>query len=160
MNFKLQLIYLVILPSFLGLGVNYLNTNSLPLIAKPIIKISSPDDLKSSSNLAKIREIDIKLASELHSENTLFVDARSKEYLSNGVIPGAIFNDDIDILSSKIDSIIGIDSAFVVYCSDDDCGSSKDLAFELQDLGFTNILVFSGGWKSWTELGLEIQKYE
>lgn len=160
MNFKLQLIYLVILPSFLGLGVNYLNTNSLPLIAKPIVKISSPDDLKSSSNLAKIREIDIKLASVLHSKNTLFVDARSKEYLYNGVIPGAIFNDDIDILSSKIDSIIGIDSAFVVYCSDDDCGSSKDLAFELQDLGFTNILVFSGGWKSWTELGLEIQKYE
>jgi rhodanese-related sulfurtransferase len=160
MNFRLQFIYLIIVPSFLGLGVNFINQNSLPLVAKSIEEITSSDHLKSSNQLANIRKIDIKLALELYSKKTLFVDARSEEYLSDGIIPGAIFNDDIEILSSKIDSVIGLDSAFVVYCSDDDCGSSEDLAFELQDLGFTNILVFSGGWKSWTDSGYEIQKYE
>lgn len=160
MNFRLQFIYLIIVPSFLGLGVNFINQNSLPLVAKSIEEITSSDNLKSINQLANIRKIDIKLALDLYSKKTLFVDARAEEYLSDGIIPGAIFNDDIEILSSKIDSVIGLDSAFVVYCSDDDCGSSEDLAFELQDLGFTNILVFSGGWKSWTDSGYEIQKYE
>lgn len=160
MNLKIQFVYLIVLPSFIGLGVNFLNTKSLPIIAKPIEKISSTNSLKINDNIANIREIDINVALSLHSKNTLFIDARSEEYLSEGIIPNAIFNDDIDQLSFVIDSIIGMDSAFVVYCSDDDCGSSEDLAFELQDLGFTNILVFSGGWKSWTESGFEIEKYE
>lgn len=160
MNYKLQFIFLIFLPSLLGLGVNYLNTNSLPLIAKPIEKVSSAEELKSRNTMVKIHEIDIEMALELYSKKALFVDARAEEYISEGFIPGAIFSDDIAILSSKIDSAIGIDSAFVVYCSDDDCGSSEELAFELEDLGFTNILVFSGGWKSWTESGYDIQKYE
>ncbi len=48
----------------------------------------------------------------------------------------------------------------VVYCSDDDCGSSEELAYELQEIGFMNILVFKGGWKSWTEDGLETETHE
>ena len=48
----------------------------------------------------------------------------------------------------------------MIYCSDDDCGSSEELAYELQDLGFSNILVFKGGWKSWTDAGLEIERNE
>jgi len=48
----------------------------------------------------------------------------------------------------------------VVYCSDDDCGSSEELAYELQEIGFMNILVFKGGWKSWTEAGFEIETHE
>ena len=68
--------------------------------------------------------------------------------------------DDIDSLSTQIESRIGFDSPFIIYCSDDDCGSSEDLAYELQDFGFTNILVFSGGWKLWTESGRKIQTYE
>ena len=48
----------------------------------------------------------------------------------------------------------------MIYCSDDDCGSSEELAYELQDLGFSNILVFKGGCRSWTDAGLEIKKNE
>ena len=48
----------------------------------------------------------------------------------------------------------------MIYCSDDDCGSSEELAYELQDLGFSNILVFKGGWRSWTDSGFEIEKNE
>jgi rhodanese-related sulfurtransferase len=160
MNIKKQFIYIIILPSLIGIIVNFLSIRSLPLIAKPIEKLTIEESISSKNNLELIRKIDINLAVTLHSKNTLFVDARAEEYLLDGVIPKAIFHNDIDVLSSKIDSIVGVDSAFVVYCSDDDCGSSEDLAYELQDRGFTNILVFSGGWKSWTEAGYEIQNYE
>ena len=59
--------------------------------------------------------------------------------------------------AAKIDSLVGLDRPFVIYCSDDDCGSSEDLAYNLQDWGFTNILVFKGGWKMWTESGYQVQ---
>ena len=87
----------------------------------------------------------------------MFVDARAEEYLTEGIIPGAVFSDDNEILSEKIYDLIGYDKGFVVYCSDDDCGSSEQLAYELQDLGFMNIFVFKGGWKEWTGAGFEIE---
>jgi 3-mercaptopyruvate sulfurtransferase SseA len=76
------------------------------------------------------------------------------------MIPGAIANDDFEMLLEQIDFLIGYEKGFVVYCSDDDCGSSEELAYELQENGFMNILVFKGGWKSWTEAGLEIEIHE
>ena len=56
--------------------------------------------------------------------------------------------------------MIGFDTGFVIYCSDDDCGSSEELAYQFQDIGFNNILVFKGGWKSWKDAGLEIEYHE
>ena len=82
------------------------------------------------------------------------------EYLTDGIIPGAIANDDIGFLAEQIEYLIGTDKGFVIYCSDDDCGSSEELAYELQDLGFNNILVFKGGWKSWIDAGLATERNE
>ena len=93
----------------------------------------------------------------LFDKKVLFVDARAEEYLAEGIIPGAVFSDDNEILSGKIYDLVGYDKGFVVYCSDDDCGSSEQLAYELQDLGFMNIFVFKGGWKEWTGAGFEIE---
>jgi hypothetical protein len=160
MNLKNQLIFLIVIPSAISLIFNLFNSDGLSLIATPIEKINSYTDLSNSSNASGIREIDISMAIKFHEENTLFVDARSEEYLYDGIIPGSIYSDDIDSLSTQIESRIGFDSPFIIYCSDDDCGSSEDLAYELQDFGFTNILVFSGGWKLWTESGRKIQTYE
>ena len=100
------------------------------------------------------------MAIQLYRSSVLFIDARAQEYLVDGFIPGAIANDDIGLLADQIDSLIGYETGFVIYCSDDDCGSSEDLAYDLQYRGFINIFVFKGGWKSWTEAGLEIQKNE
>ena len=46
---------------------------------------------------------------------------------------------------------IEIDEQFVVYCSDSDCGSSEDLSYEFQSIGFSNILLFKGGWQEWVD---------
>ena len=51
-----------------------------------------------------------------------------------------------------------MDDPFVVYCSDDDCGSSEELSYELQSYGFTNILLFKGGWKQWQEANYPTSK--
>ena len=104
-----------------------------------------------------IREISIDIAKNLFDQNMLFVDARSEEYYLEGHIPKAVCNDKLDTLIIKIEKQIAIDDGFVVYCSDDDCGSSEELAYSLQEQGFSNIYVFKGGWKQWIDNNLPME---
>ena len=158
MDTKKQIIIFISLSLLVGFLSNIFNSNPIPWIAKPMDLMTESVDLESILSDPQIREIDLKMATSLHKSGLLFVDARAEEYLHEGVIPRAIASDDFGLLSEQIEYLIGFDKGFVVYCSDDDCGSSEELAFELQDMGFMNIFVFKGGWKSWTEAGMEIEK--
>ena len=70
----------------------------------------------------------------------------------------AICKDDFDSLVVQLENILGMDDPFVVYCSDDDCGSSEELSYELQSYGFNNIYLFKGGWKEWQNASLPEEK--
>jgi len=154
-------LYIYLIPSItLGLLFNTIRDKGISHLAQPSIELSIGDNLTVSTSVPTIRNINLDLAIKFHNEGFLFVDARAEEYLNEGFIPNAISHDNIDTLAEKIDSLIGYDTGFVIYCSDDDCGSSEELAYELQDLGFINILVFKGGWKSWTDAGLEYEVYD
>ena len=160
MNFKKQISIFVTASVLVGFISNLVRSDAISWIAEPIKVVKNVDDVLLILSDSQIREIDLETAKSLHQTGLLFVDARAEEYLLDGMIPGAIANDDVGILSEQIEVLVGYEKGFVVYCSDDDCGSSEELAYELQDLGFMNIFVFKGGWKSWTEAGLEIQKNE
>ena len=143
-----------------GASFNALRDGGISWLAKPMEKINSTNKIELNIDVPSVREINLETAMNLQKNGTLFVDARSEEYLEDGFIPGAINNDDIDALSDEIAALIGFDRGFVIYCSDDDCGSSEDLAYDLQEYGFNNILVFKGGWKTWSESGLDIEYNE
>ena len=143
-----------------GASFNALRDGGISWLAKPMEKINSTNDIELNIDVPSVREINLETAMNLQKNGTLFVDARSEEYLEDGFIPGAINNDDTDVLSDEIATLIGFDKGFVIYCSDDDCGSSEDLAYDLQEYGFNNILVFRGGWKTWSESGLDIEYNE
>jgi|TARA_B110000459_G_C16606627_1_gene493863 rhodanese-related sulfurtransferase len=160
LKIKTQIIFLITIPVFIGIIINIIKPESLPWTAEPILLIKNQKDLSAILSEPEIREIGLSVAFNLHNDGTLFVDAREEEYIKEGFITGAIYDDDIEGLAAKIDSLVGLDRPFVIYCSDDDCGSSEDLAYNLQDWGFTNILVFKGGWKMWTESGYQVQENE
>ena len=82
---------------------------------------------------------------------------KRQEYYLEGHIPKAVCNDNLDSLITKIEKQVAIDDGFVVYCSDDDCGSSEELAYLLQEQGFSNIYLFNGGWKQWVDNNLPIE---
>jgi len=156
MDRNTQTLSYLVLSTIIGVFYNFTIIDGIPLLAKPLEQATIDQDLTQTLHEPQIRIIDLILAKRLHKDNILFVDARAEEYLTDGFIPGAIANDDVDELSESIDELVGLDSAFVIYCSDDDCGSSEELAYELQGYGFSNILVFKGGWKAWTEADLAI----
>lgn len=161
MNCKQQLSFYVIAAVIAGFISNIARDEAIPWIAKPLKVVTEVDDALSILSNPQIREIDLNAAKSLHRKGILFVDARAEEYLSEGMIPGAVANDDIGLLTEQIEYLLGgVDKTFVIYCSDDECGSSEDLAYELQDFGFMNIFVFRGGWKSWTDADLEIEIHD
>ena len=161
MNYKKQLSFYIIGAIIAGFISNLGRDESIPWIAEPLKVVTEVDDALLILSDHQVREIDFNAAQSLHKKGMLFVDARSEEYLSEGMIPGAIANDDIELLIEQIEYLLGgVDKGFVIYCSDDECGSSEDLAYELQDFGFMNIFVFKGGWKSWTDAGLEIEFHD
>ena len=160
MNYSSSLnqIYLYIaLSLFMSFFVNILRTDSLPYIAIPLEKIDDIAQIENSSLQPQIREISIDVAERLFLDSVLFIDARAEEYYNEGHIPNSICNDDFDSLVYQIEDFITYKNGFVVYCSDDDCGSSEDLAYQLQDQGFTNIYLFKGGWKQWVENELPME---
>ena len=152
-----QICIYVAISLLISFFINTFRTDSLPYIAIPLEKIEDIAQIENSSLQPQIREISIDLAERLFSDSVLFIDARAEEYYHEGHIPNSICNDDFDSLVYQIEDIITYKNGFVVYCSDDDCGSSEDLAYQLQDQGFTNIYVFKGGWKQWMENNLPIE---
>ena len=160
MNYSSSLnqIYIYIaLSLFISFFVNIFRIDSLPYIAIPLEKIEDIAQIENSGLKPQIREISIDVAERLFSDSVLFIDAREEEYYIEGHIPNSICNDDFDYLVYQIEDFITYKNGFVVYCSDDDCGSSEDLAYQLQDQGFTNIYLFKGGWKQWVENDLPIE---
>ena len=160
MNYSSSLnqIYIYITLSLLiSFCVNILRTESLPFIAVPLEKIEDITQIENSSLQPQIREISIDVAERLFSDSVLFIDARAEENYLEGHIPNSICNDDFDSLVYQIEDFVTYNNGFVVYCSDDDCGSSEDLAYQLQDQGFTNIYLFKGGWKQWVENDLPME---
>ena len=137
--------------------INWSRTDTLPMIAEPLEKIVDIGQINDKISGPILREISIEIAKDLFDQNILFVDARSEEYYVEGHIPKAVCNDNLDSLITIMEEYISIDNEFVVYCSDDDCGSSEELAYSLQEQGFSNIYLFKGGWKQWVDNNLPIE---
>ena len=151
---------IILLSILLSLIFNQLRSKPLPFLKKTVEVVSSMESLNLGSIEPSITGIDITLAKKLFAENKVFVDSRAEEYYINGHIPGAICNDDFDTLLEELEDTINSDESFVVYCSDDDCGSSEDLSYELQSYGYNKILLFKGGWKEWVDADYIQDKHE
>ena len=153
----LYIVSSIIIGLSFNLGRSWVDGAGISLLAEELKIVSDSEQAFAILSDPRVSIIDLQSAIEFHEKEILFVDARAEEFLYEGVIPGAISNDDIEALSDEISNLIGYNKGFVVYCSDDDCGSSEDLAYELQDRGFMNIFVFKGGWKEWTDAKMTIE---
>jgi len=155
---SLHQIYLFIALSIIcSMSFNILRSNSIGLIAKDLLKVESVEEFNTNDSQGII-EISLEIAKDLFDKNILFIDARAEEYFIEGHIPGALCNDDFDQLMDDIDSRLTDNNYFIVYCSDDDCGSSEELARRLFDQGYLKIYLFKGGWKQWTENNFPTKK--
>ena len=114
MNFKKQISIFITASVLVGFISNLVRSDAISWIAEPIKVVKNVDDVLLILSDSQIREIDLETAKSLHQTGLLFVDARAEEYLPDGMIPGAIANDDVGILSEQIEFLVGYEKGFVV----------------------------------------------
>ncbi len=86
----------------------------------------------------------------------ILFDARPMVDYQAGHIPGALsFSYDpfetIDERLAIYDALLAPEQQVVTYCSGTDCDESFMLATFLKDHGFTNVLLYVGGWGEWQQ---------
>jgi rhodanese-related sulfurtransferase len=86
------------------------------------------------------------------------VDALSPIAFAGAHLPGAIniTPDRVDTLAER--RIPDRDAEVVVYCQNPECESSVTVAARLVELGYTNVLHYSGGKQEWREAGLPLER--
>jgi len=149
-----QIIVIAITSTVLSLTLNAVRPDGIPLLAK---ELAVAEVIEYDTAEPRLFAITLDQALELYQKGTIFVDARDPEYYQEGHIKGAWNIPFFLELVFKLDSLQGKDAPMVIYCSGDECGSSEDLAYELQAEGFSNLLVFKGGWTAWNTSGHPIE---
>ena len=105
------------------------------------------------ANQLTLAELNARLAAR---PAPILVDALGERYFAADHIPGAInlphtVSDDV-LRTSLPDR----DAEIVTYCANPACQNSHVLAHRLQVQDYTNVAVFPGGKKEWTEAGLAL----
>ncbi|UCF82547.1 MAG: rhodanese-like domain-containing protein [Desulfobacteraceae bacterium] len=151
----LRQVTVIILLSFaLGLLMNQVRSNSLPLIADwaPEVRLASD----SGESLI----ISLEEAKALCSDKgAVFLDARSPEDYAQGHIRCAqnIPWQSFDAYIDRVFNMIPDDAWIVTYCDGEHCSLSEDLAKELVSMGYQKVKVLLNGWTRWLEAGLPVK---
>jgi rhodanese-related sulfurtransferase len=147
----LQACSILFLAITVGLMVNHLRSDRLPLIGN-----WSPE-----GRLAKDMAITLDEARKFcESRSAIFVDARSFDEYQEGHILCArnLPLKDVEERFESVMSDIPPEKTIVVYCEGDGCSLSEELAKELFFRGYENVRVLVNGWSRWVEAGFPMEK--
>ena len=108
-----------------------------------------------------VHVIDLAAAKRLFDQKAaVFVDARSSWPYQLGHVPGAL-NVPPSESPAAFDAVLADlskDTALVVYCSGTTCNLGSKLAQKLaEEMDFTRIYVFEGGFPQWEEAGYPVE---
>ena len=102
--------------------------------------------------------IDLARFHDLTQSGAVVLDARPELFYRVGHVPGArslsraAFETDYARLRASLE--LRRRETVVVYCAGDECEDSHMVASALQKLGYTEVLIFAGGWEEWQRAGL------
>ena len=155
-TFSNNILLIVIVSSLLGFAYNTFSSSGISLIRTEKTFEYESDENLSAAETMKGNSIEPKLISIeqgyklFSSGDAIFIDARDKWDFADGHIIGALnipeYN--FDPNSNRVTGL-SLEETYVIYCSDDDCETSKRLALELSKLGFNNLYIFESGWNEW-----------
>jgi rhodanese-related sulfurtransferase len=169
-----HIIYIVIASSLVGLIINFISPNGIPLI-KPERKLNfvedsitvinerdfSEDSSRQNKAPDEAKAITLKQAYSLFQQDAIFVDARDYVEYEIGHIRGAITlpYEDFDKYKSVLKSI-SKDTPLITYCDGDDCDLSILLGDKLFEMGYSQVYIFFGGWIDWLVNNYPIESLE
>ena len=150
-----QALAIVLISGVVGLAVNQIRTDGLPL--KGDFSVESGLFSESGGSIV----ISLEEARSLYETGqAVFLDARPEAWYDMGHIKGAK-----SLPTEQAPTLIGSvlkgqpkDTALIAYCDGELCELSHDLALALLEKGFTNVRVLVNGWTLWSEAGLPVEE--
>ncbi len=98
----------------------------------------------------------------IEDKKRIILDVRTREIYIQGHLPTSLNYPlkEFDELVPKLLGSIKRSDAVIVYCSSIECPDSHAFAEHLISLKYSDVKVFSGGFRQWQEMGYEIKKNE
>jgi rhodanese-related sulfurtransferase len=143
-----QLALILLTAGALGLLVNHLRPDRLPLVAdwSPKAQLT----LDSGVNLMISME---EAETYFLNQTALFLDARPVEAYRLGHIQGArsLPWEEFDARLGEVMADIPKEALIITYCDGEACGLSRELAVALLGRGYGKVRVLANGWTLWQD---------
>jgi rhodanese-related sulfurtransferase len=126
----------------------------------PTAETSAEDAYKMMAQPGDPPFASLAQAIALHNGGALFLDARASEEFAEGHIPGARNLPFYELESHEKAALDGVKPGdrIVIYCEGIGCELSLFLGRELRARGFTDLMIFYGGFPEWKNAGLGVEK--
>lgn len=167
-------IYIVLTSSLIGLIINSISPNGIPLLKaerkinfiEDSINVDGLTEVITESNIQnnafeEAKAITLKQAYSLFKQDVLFIDARDYVEYEIGYIKGAISLPyvEFDKYKSVLEFISKV-TPLVTYCDGKDCDLSILLGDKLFKMGYNQVYIFFGGWIDWQESNYPIESID
>jgi rhodanese-related sulfurtransferase len=149
-----QMIFVLILSVIIGLSVNVIRSNGIPIIGD----WSTEGRLSSDDGSFLVIPI-IEAKTAFNENRAVFLDARDKGLFDQGHIKGAKSLPWHSVNDHFIDIVEGVanDTLIITYCDGETCDLSHELALFLKEMEFSNVKVLVNGWTVWQEMNLPVE---
>ncbi|MBU1096091.1 MAG: hypothetical protein CVV23_17005 [Ignavibacteriae bacterium HGW-Ignavibacteriae-2] len=154
-----DILQIILLTVIISIIYNYFSPDGIPLIRqfKEITySENKPDESHPKENsLSQLEGIKYNDVIKMFNEKSaVFIDARDQWEFGDGHIPGAINIPEFSFNpNDKIVQSMDKHKRYILYCDGDDCDVSKRLYEYLEAIGFSNLFVYTGGYKEWIKNG-------
>ncbi|MDD3581248.1 MAG: rhodanese-like domain-containing protein [Desulfobacca sp.] len=111
------------------------------------------------AEFGEIKTVNLEQAYALHRQGqALFIDARPRSEFQELHIAGAINLTTEALQGYGVQHLSGMDRQrqIVVYCGQQNCDASLEVAELLQAQGFSQVMAFTGGFRAWDEAGYPV----
>jgi rhodanese-related sulfurtransferase len=147
----LKAIGIMVIFSLVGLGLNAVSSNGIPLIYTPPHKL-----VLAGTDVLLISEIEA--GNFLNHPGTTFVDTRKEEDYTEKHVKGAVFlsPDNMEERFPEIQPLIPEENRLVLYCYGPECDMAERVALFLAQLGYKNMMIMTAGFRGWEKAGLPV----
>ncbi len=87
------------------------------------------------------------------SQRPIIVEALPKHHFDAGHIPGAIQLNVPEVDARAASLLPDLNAEVIVYCSNEACSNSHQVAIALRARGYQNVAVFKAGKQAWRQSG-------
>lgn len=122
--------------------------------------VKGPPQRAIVCNPKELKADEICLQSIPKNIQVVWVDARSRKDWQRNGLPGSLLwnlddQEDMQAFEAEVAMKVALHPYAVVYCGDEQCGTSRQIAERIRKLGLGGeVRVLHGGWRALNEAGL------